>query len=133
LLLALVVSLAAVAVALLARLDAPLWSWALATAGDFGPWSQSRAIMGTLRALARESLLALPVAACLWLRALTGRGRAALAAGAGAAAILDAMSNLGGLTPSVPRELLYKPPPALQLVPRERPNRTYVVRYPADA
>ncbi len=130
---ALVVSIAALALALLARADSPLLQALLETSADFGSWSDSPVIMGAARAMARAALLALPVAGALWLRALGSQGRPWLAGTAGAAAVLDALLCLGtlGVNSTVPRSLLAQAPPAIAVIPRQRPNRTYVVRYDA--
>lgn len=128
----LAVSGLAVFVATLARPEAMLWRRILIAPQEFGPWSASPTIMGTLRGMALASLLAIPLAVALFARALGPVGRAGsgrLAALAGGAALLDVVLAANGINPTVRPALLMQPPPALTLVPRERPNRTFVVPY----
>lgn len=117
--------------AFLARPDAGFWHALLLPPGFLGrSWTASPQVVSVFHGLAVSALLALPVALALALGAL-GRTRAprSLVVAAAAAALIDVLLALRGINATLPRSLLERPAPALDPIPRQRPNRTFVLEY----
>ncbi len=121
----LVVAACAAGVGWLARPQSSVWAAVLMTPQDLGiPWQASPTLVGLFQGLALSSLLTAPVA----LAFLVGPSRI-LVGVASVAALLDVAAATRDVNPTVARSLLEKAPPALDLIPRTRPNRTLVVHY----
>jgi hypothetical protein len=115
--------------------SAPFWSYLLGAPQDIGPWSESPAIVASWRGLSAAALFAMPLAFALLWRARAAREATLAPALLGliaAAAFVDVSLEARGLNPTVTPARLAQSPPALQLVPRTRPNRTFVVSYVDD-
>ncbi|HET7294722.1 MAG TPA: YfhO family protein [Vicinamibacteria bacterium] len=120
-----------VAAALLSRPEAGFWR-ALLVAPEFlgRPWTSSPQLAGVFHDLALSALLAVPVALALVVRAMRDGGVSrSLVVTTALASLLQVVWALRGVNPTLPRSLLGEPPPALDPIPRERPNRTLVLDY----
>ncbi|HET6899644.1 MAG TPA: hypothetical protein VFK70_14910, partial [Vicinamibacteria bacterium] len=119
------------AVAALARPASPLWHALLVDERTLGwSWSTSPTIRAAAGHMALAACLALIVALAIAWRARASGVPRWLPAAAALAAMLDPLVALDALNPTVPRSVLRAPNPAFAPLPRERPNRTFILTYP---
>jgi hypothetical protein len=107
-----------------------LWRLLLVPAETFGrPWESSAAIVASRLAMTLVGVLGVIAAGLLARRASGTRALPGLAACLALLAAGDLLVGLSGLNPTVPRALLAFRSPALDPIPRQRPNRTLVLDY----